>query len=86
MDVISRHCSLVRIHIEHLIHCDALPSLIRYSKINWQSNDFPKAERKFTPYNVTLFTTRHRAMNQKENKKIIRQTTNSAISVEQFRK
>ena len=35
----------VRIHIEDLTHCDAVLSLIRYSKINWYSNYFSKAER-----------------------------------------
>ena len=35
MDVIWRQCSLAMIHIEHLTQCDALPSLIRYSKIKF---------------------------------------------------
>ena len=45
MDVIWRHCSLVRIQKEHLSQCDALPSdlsLVRYSKIDWYSNYFSK--------------------------------------------
>ena len=71
MTVIWRHCSLVRIHIEHLTQCDVLPSLIRYSKINWYSNYFSKVERNFTRYKATLVTARHQAMNNEEKKKII---------------
>ena len=71
MTVIWRHCSLVRIHIEHLTQCVALPSLIRYSKINWYSNYFSKAERNFTPCKATLVTARYQAMNKKKKKKII---------------
>ena len=75
MDVIWRHCFLIRIHIEHLSHCNALPSdlsLVRYSKINWYSNYFSKT---FHPYKATLVTARYRAMNKKEMKKIEREIT-----------
>ena len=74
MDVIWGHCTLVRIHIEHLNLCDALPadlSLVRYSKINWYKNYF--FQRNLTPYKATPVTAKYQAKNKKEKKKIVRE-------------
>ena len=57
--------------MEHLSHCDSLPSNLHWLDIQKLTGTVTIFQRNFTPYKATLVTARYPAMNKKEKKKIV---------------